>query len=137
MIGIYATDELLHLNKLYKYIFIVINVNAQSWPRSMMSDLNSILMIRLVSSKHTIRRKKEEMESKGRTESGVFSYVYIPFSFIHAILQSLFVKFLGVRSPPSNFPVSKNQQQLILEAYAMKSLRVISLKQFIMYIFNS
>lgn len=110
MIGIYATDELLHLNKLYKYIFIVINVNAQSWPRSMMSDLNSILMIRLVSSKHTIRRKKEEMESKGRTESGVFSYVYIPFSFIHEILQSLFVKFLGIRSPPSNFPVSINQQ---------------------------
>ena len=82
-----------------------------------MSDLNSILMIRLVSSKHTIRRKKEEMESKGRTESGVFSYVYIPFSFIHEILQSLFVKFLGVRSPPSNFPVSINQQQLILEVY--------------------
>nr|VDD18761.1 unnamed protein product [Brassica oleracea] len=43
------------------------------------------------------------MESKGRTESGVFSYVYIPFSFIHAILQSLFVKFLGVRSPPTRF----------------------------------
>lgn len=110
MIGIYATDELLHLNKSHKYIFIVINVNAQSWPRSMMSDLNSILMIWLVSSKHTIRRKKEEMGSKGRTESGVFSYVYIPFSFIHEILQSLFVKFLGIRSPPSNFPVSINQQ---------------------------
>ncbi|CDY40072.1 BnaC02g00580D [Brassica napus] len=43
------------------------------------------------------------MESKGRTESGVFSYVYIPFSFIHEILQSLFVKFLGVRSPPTRF----------------------------------
>ncbi|RID73172.1 hypothetical protein BRARA_B00339 [Brassica rapa] len=50
------------------------------------------------------------MESKGRTESGVFSYVYIPFSFIHEILQSLFVKFLGVRSPPSNFPISEEEE---------------------------
>ncbi|CAN6992209.1 unnamed protein product [Brassica oleracea var. botrytis] len=89
----------------------------------MMSDLNSILMIRLVSSKHTIRRKKEEMESKGRTESGVFSYVYIPFSFIHAILQSLFVKFLGVRSPPSNFPKISEEEEVteVVEVRSRKS----------------
>ncbi|KAG5408261.1 hypothetical protein IGI04_004580 [Brassica rapa subsp. trilocularis] len=52
------------------------------------------------------------MESKGRTESGVFSYVYIPFSFIHEILQSLFVKFLGVRSPPSNFPKISEEEEV-------------------------
>ncbi|XP_013619596.1 PREDICTED: elicitor peptide 4-like [Brassica oleracea var. oleracea] len=90
----------------------------------MMSDLNSILMIRLVSSKHTIRRKKEEMESKGRTESGVFSYVYIPFSFIHEILQSLFVKFLGVRSPPSNFPISEEEE--VTEVVEVSSRKVSS-----------
>ncbi|CAG7891414.1 unnamed protein product [Brassica rapa] len=89
----------------------------------MMSDLNSIVVIRLVSSKHTIRRKKEEMESKGRTESGVFSYVYIPFSFIHEILQSLFVKFLGVRSPPSNFPKISEEEEVteVVEVTSRKS----------------
>ncbi|WZZ30373.1 hypothetical protein YC2023_013774 [Brassica napus] len=63
------------------------------------------------------------MESKGRTESGVFSYVYIPFSFIHAILQSLFVKFLGVRSPPSNFPKISEEEEVteVVEVRSRKS----------------
>nr|VDC84881.1 unnamed protein product [Brassica rapa] len=63
------------------------------------------------------------MESKGRTESGVFSYVYIPFSFIHEILQSLFVKFLGVRSPPSNFPKISEEEEVteVVEVTSRKS----------------
>ncbi|CAH8357441.1 unnamed protein product [Eruca vesicaria subsp. sativa] len=49
------------------------------------------------------------MDKEGRRGNGVLSYVYIPFNFIHEILQSLLVKFLGVRSSPSNFPTSEEE----------------------------
>ncbi|CAA7027145.1 unnamed protein product [Microthlaspi erraticum] len=40
------------------------------------------------------------MEKEGRREDGVSSYLCIPFSFIHKILQSLLFKSLGLKSPP-------------------------------------
>ncbi|KAF8082254.1 hypothetical protein N665_0841s0021 [Sinapis alba] len=64
------------------------------------------------------------MDKEGRRENGVFSYVYISFNFIHEILQSLFVKFLGVRSSPSNFPISEEED--VAEVVEVSSRKVSS-----------
>ncbi|KAF8082255.1 hypothetical protein N665_0841s0021 [Sinapis alba] len=65
------------------------------------------------------------MDKEGRRENGVFSYVYISFNFIHEILQSLFVKFLGVRSSPSNFPKISEEED-VAEVVEVSSRKVSS-----------
>ncbi|KAL0728353.1 hypothetical protein Bca4012_024446 [Brassica carinata] len=68
------------------------------------------------------------MDKKGRREHGVFSYVYIVFDFIHEILQSLLVKFFGVRFSPSNFP--KITEEEVTEVVEVTSRKVSSQLEF-------
>ncbi|KAL0728352.1 hypothetical protein Bca4012_024445 [Brassica carinata] len=68
------------------------------------------------------------MDKEGRRDNGVFSYVYILFNFIHEILQSLLVKFLGIRSSPSNFPITEEEE--VTEVVEVSSRKVSSQLEF-------
>ncbi|CAH2073333.1 unnamed protein product [Thlaspi arvense] len=86
-------------------------------------------MTRLVSSVHNRKKEEEEMEGEGRREDGVSSYLCMPFNFIHETLQSLFVKFLGLRSHPNNFSISQDEEETEVVEVSSRNLSAKQNKQ--------